>query len=220
MYGTNIFGIGMPELFFIAILALIVLGPKRLPGVIREVGKVIRQIRSLTNELTSQFSEELALLDEINPQRILKELIDETDDKKKPKTTNSTNKTVTKPVTKRAKPALGSKPALGETDTQASVTDDSSDTTVEDNALKDEDGRVEEADTVAAQNEQPAENRIAPPSMGGSAQTLRDENSANTLSKPVNTDIVSETAAFETANESAPDADLDDAPAQQEQQLS
>ena len=113
MYGTNLFGIGLPELFFIGIIALIVLGPTRLPGVIREVGKVIRQIRSITSELTSQFSEELALLDEINPQKIIQELVDD------PKEKEAAQKSTTEPAAKKTpakkvtKPAAGSKPALG-----------------------------------------------------------------------------------------------------------
>ena len=42
-------GIGIAELFFIAILALVILGPERLPGALREVAKVIRYVRNLTS---------------------------------------------------------------------------------------------------------------------------------------------------------------------------
>lgn len=73
MFGTNLFGIGMPELIFIAVIALIVLGPQRLPGVMREVAKFIGQLRSLTNELTSQFSEEIAMLEELDPRKLIDE---------------------------------------------------------------------------------------------------------------------------------------------------
>lgn len=73
MFGTNLFGIGMPELIFIAVIALIVLGPQRLPGVMREVAKFIAQIRSLTNELTSQFSEEIAMIEELDPRKLIDE---------------------------------------------------------------------------------------------------------------------------------------------------
>jgi Tat protein translocase TatB subunit len=52
----SFFGIGIAELFVIAVIALIVLGPERLPGTIREVMKFSRQIRNLTSELTSQFT--------------------------------------------------------------------------------------------------------------------------------------------------------------------
>lgn len=67
------FGIGLPELILIAVVALIVLGPTRLPGAMRELAKYIRTIRSLSEELTSQFKDEFELLDEMNPRRIMDE---------------------------------------------------------------------------------------------------------------------------------------------------
>ena len=70
----SFFGIGIPELFLIAIIALVVLGPERLPGAIREVAKVLRTVRNLTTELTSQFSDEMKALDDINPRKLLQEL--------------------------------------------------------------------------------------------------------------------------------------------------
>ena len=78
----SFFGIGIGELVFIAIIALVVLGPERLPGAMREVLKFVRQVRNLTSDLTSQFSEEMKALDDLNPQKILRELTDEVDDKK------------------------------------------------------------------------------------------------------------------------------------------
>ncbi|MCB0096144.1 MAG: twin-arginine translocase subunit TatB [Caldilineaceae bacterium] len=117
---NSIFGIGLPELFFIAIIALIVLGPERLPGAIREVAKFLKQVRALGNELTSQFSEELAFLDEMNPRRILEEATRPDAEEKpaaksapKPKTTaNKTSpKTGSSGTTKPATP----KPATSTT---------------------------------------------------------------------------------------------------------
>ncbi|MCA9161258.1 MAG: twin-arginine translocase subunit TatB, partial [Planctomycetales bacterium] len=70
----SFFGIGPMELFVIAVLALIVLGPERLPGAVREVAKQLRALRSISNEFTSQFSEELQALDELNPNKILRDL--------------------------------------------------------------------------------------------------------------------------------------------------
>ncbi len=70
------FGIGILELFVIAILALIVLGPERLPGVMREGAKYIRALRKMTNDFTSQFSDELKALDELNPRKIFNEMTD------------------------------------------------------------------------------------------------------------------------------------------------
>lgn len=59
------FNIGIGEMLFIAILALLILGPERLPKVMREVGELVAQVRGIVNELNSQFSDELKPLREI-----------------------------------------------------------------------------------------------------------------------------------------------------------
>lgn len=74
---NGIFGIGIAELFFIAVIALVVLGPERLPSTLRELAKYFRMARNLSGELTSQFSEELKALDDINPQKIIQEVLDD-----------------------------------------------------------------------------------------------------------------------------------------------
>ena len=71
----SFFGIGLFELILIAVIALVVLGPERLPGAMREVAKYMRQLRQISGEFQSQFSEELQLLDEINPKRIIDDAI-------------------------------------------------------------------------------------------------------------------------------------------------
>lgn len=43
--GENLFGIGFGELLFLAILALIIFGPKRIPEIGRAVGRFLRQVR-------------------------------------------------------------------------------------------------------------------------------------------------------------------------------
>jgi sec-independent protein translocase protein TatB len=73
----NIFGIGLPELMFIAILALIILGPERLPSTLRQIAKYWGYARNLGRELTSQFSEEFKALEDLNPRKILNEMADE-----------------------------------------------------------------------------------------------------------------------------------------------
>jgi sec-independent protein translocase protein TatB len=88
---NSIFGIGPLELFFIAILALVILGPERLPGAIREGARYFRMLRNMSGELTSQFSEELKALDDINPQKIMKEVMDDLDLEEEKKALNDLN---------------------------------------------------------------------------------------------------------------------------------
>jgi sec-independent protein translocase protein TatB len=106
------FGIGLLELFLIAILALIVLGPERLPGAMRQIANYIREIRRMGSELTSQFSEELQVLDELNPKRLIDEITDPNYNEKKAGA-KPAPKPAAKPPTKPSTPAkpLASPPA-------------------------------------------------------------------------------------------------------------
>lgn len=80
-------GIGIFELFLIAVIALVVMGPERLPGAMRTLAGYMRQIRNISSELTSQFSEEIKMLEELDPRRMVNEVLDPT------KTPAPTNKT-------------------------------------------------------------------------------------------------------------------------------
>ena len=72
------FNIGLGELLFIAILVLVVVGPERLPRVMREFGRIVRQIRFVVNEMTSQFAEELQPIQELQqPLQELRQLADD-----------------------------------------------------------------------------------------------------------------------------------------------
>jgi TatA/E family protein of Tat protein translocase len=59
MFGT----LGMPELLFILVLALLVFGPKRLPQVGKTLGKGLREFRRATNELKRTVDTEIAAVD-------------------------------------------------------------------------------------------------------------------------------------------------------------
>lgn len=54
-------GIGLPELLLIAVAALVILGPDRLPEAMSKLGQFIRQFRALTNGVTDQFARELQI---------------------------------------------------------------------------------------------------------------------------------------------------------------
>ena len=50
------FGIGMPELLIILVVALLVLGPKRLPEVARSLGRGLAEFRRASSELRQSLS--------------------------------------------------------------------------------------------------------------------------------------------------------------------
>ena len=84
------FGIGLPELIFIFILALIVLGPEKLPEVAKQLAKLVVDVKKAANEFQKQLElddEEQDLLkltevkqeDIINPRGLIKEDINSDD---------------------------------------------------------------------------------------------------------------------------------------------
>ena len=63
--GFEVFGVGVPEMVLIAVVALIFLGPDRLPEAARTVGGWVREIRSLTSEAAGIWQETLQVGDSI-----------------------------------------------------------------------------------------------------------------------------------------------------------
>jgi sec-independent protein translocase protein TatB len=61
------FGIGMPELLLILALALIVLGPKKLPELARALGKGMAEFRKATDELKDELRQMEHEIDESSP---------------------------------------------------------------------------------------------------------------------------------------------------------
>jgi Tat protein translocase TatB subunit len=53
------FGIGLPELILITVVALIFIGPKQLPGVLRSVGKGLVEFKRATNEVRNTVQTEM-----------------------------------------------------------------------------------------------------------------------------------------------------------------
>jgi Tat protein translocase TatB subunit len=58
------FGIGTSELLVILVVALIVLGPKRLPEVAKTLGKGLAELRKATSGLTDELYNARALIEE------------------------------------------------------------------------------------------------------------------------------------------------------------
>lgn len=56
--------LGVPELIFIFVLALLIFGPRRLPEIGRTVGKAVGEFRRATTDLKRSINTEIALEDE------------------------------------------------------------------------------------------------------------------------------------------------------------
>lgn len=57
--GDIMFGIGMPELIVIALIALLVVGPKKLPELAKSLGKGLAEFRKVTDSATDTIKETL-----------------------------------------------------------------------------------------------------------------------------------------------------------------
>jgi Tat protein translocase TatB subunit len=55
------FGIGMPELLVILVVALVVLGPNRLPELARTLGKAMAEFRRQTTDIMDEFQNQVRL---------------------------------------------------------------------------------------------------------------------------------------------------------------
>lgn len=56
----NFLGIGAPEMAIIAVVALLVFGPGKLPEVMGQVGRAIRQFKDMTAQLSGEFEKTIA----------------------------------------------------------------------------------------------------------------------------------------------------------------
>jgi sec-independent protein translocase protein TatB len=101
-----VFGIGLPEFMVIAVVAMIVFGPDRLPDFARQAGRMVRQVRQLTKQARDDIRAELGPeyadfeLTDLDPRRAIRKHIieawDEDDEDDAP------SRTSTPPPTLRA----------------------------------------------------------------------------------------------------------------------
>ncbi len=59
----NIFGIGLPEMVLIMMVALLVFGPKKLPEIGRSLGKAIKGFQDASKEFEDEFKKEAARIE-------------------------------------------------------------------------------------------------------------------------------------------------------------
>lgn len=60
----NIFGIGLPEMGVILVIALLVFGPKKLPEMGRSLGQAIRGFKDASKEFEEEFKREAQQIEE------------------------------------------------------------------------------------------------------------------------------------------------------------
>ncbi len=60
----NIFGMGLPEIAVIMVVALLIFGPKKLPEIGRSMGKAIRGFQEASKEFETEFKREAAQIEQ------------------------------------------------------------------------------------------------------------------------------------------------------------
>ena len=97
------FDIGLGEIFGLAVLAMFLVGPERLPKVAGEAAKWVKKIRELANSATTELKENLGpgfedlQPKDLNPKTFVKKQISELLDEDNPKAKANTSKAMIDP---------------------------------------------------------------------------------------------------------------------------
>jgi sec-independent protein translocase protein TatB len=67
--GINMFGIGSTELIVILVVALILIGPQKLPELIKNLGKGLSEVKKMSNDVKSTLDAEISAADEERKQK-------------------------------------------------------------------------------------------------------------------------------------------------------
>jgi sec-independent protein translocase protein TatA len=59
------FGLGLPEMILILVVALLIFGPKKMPDLARSLGRAVREFRSAMSEMERSVKGQLADEDEV-----------------------------------------------------------------------------------------------------------------------------------------------------------
>ena len=91
----NIFGIGLPEMALITIVALLVFGPKKLPEIGRSVAKTLRSFQDASKEFENEFKKEAANIEQsISMNAKLEAANDQQQTEPEPNVSNSESKNI------------------------------------------------------------------------------------------------------------------------------
>lgn len=162
---TSFFGIGLPELIFIAIIALIVLGPERLPGTMREIAKMWGYVRNLSRELTAQFGDEFKALEDINPQKLVREMMESAEKEAREQMESLKSVTTTQSATMVTTAVAPSGRAQTVTSTEVTVSATATETTITtEKPTEITPTTIDSTATPGAEAKQEMENHILPPS--------------------------------------------------------
>jgi sec-independent protein translocase protein TatB len=85
------FGLGLPELLIIGLVAFVIFGPERLPTLARDAGRMLRQLKAMadnaSSELRSQIPnaaeyglDDIQSLSDLHPKRVLTRAMFDSDD--------------------------------------------------------------------------------------------------------------------------------------------